>query len=363
MLKYGTLLCVLLISPQLYSADPVWIKNDGHGGPVDLIVPAGKTEIQLQELPKQKQAKRKSTSFFQFLKSTSTEEKTEEIDPKRNQLVRIWDPQKENVLQYYNGYVPVLVAPQYNRFLLQTVSSGKGITRLHDTETGKLLHEYSFDFAIADLFNNGKNFYLIDLFNDSDSGFPVINIYRTDNGNFLKSHQLPDVVEIAISPDGKHYVSIAKEDSRYAFYIRDLTNNNKKLRLENSEKEDSFFRAIDWSPNGKYILSELQRDRLGVWEADTGKHLHTTKVSHDIYTAEFSFDGKMILVGSGVPEKKLRKTPKGTVTLIESATGKILKEYPTREDFITQVSFSYDGHYAFASSSLIKGSYVWDISK
>lgn len=92
--------------------------------------------------------------------------------------------------------------------------------------------------------------------------------------------------------------------------------------------------SIDFSPDGKVIVSGNKGGTVQLWDTTIGNHLKTLK-EHlwDVNSVCFSPDGKMIVSGSAY----------GTVRLWNAITGKHLKKFRGHTESINSVCFSPDG--------------------
>jgi serine/threonine protein kinase len=148
--------------------------------------------------------------------------------------------------------------------------------------------------------------------------------------------------------------------------------------------------AVDWSPQGKYIVSSSSDGTSQIWEAGTGKRLlsyrsHISPAQSDDWarSVAWSPDGKQIVTGfqdgtaesldivsrehlstysgaqSGVdavtwsPDGKYVALGRSddTVQIYEAASGKPLLTYSGHNDFVLTVAWSHDGKRIASGSS------------
>ena len=100
-------------------------------------------------------------------------------------------------------------------------------------------------------------------------------------------------------------------------------------------------KSIDFSPDGKIIVSGSKDGTVRLWDTTTGKHLRTLR-EHlwDVNSVCFSPDGKMIASGSVY----------GTLRLWNATTGKHLKKLRGHTASINSVCFSPDGEMILSGS-------------
>jgi predicted Ser/Thr protein kinase len=101
------------------------------------------------------------------------------------------------------------------------------------------------------------------------------------------------------------------------------------------------------SPDGKTLIVNIG-ETLSLWDTETGKQRHETKLDSDAYAVEFSGDGKAVAVGG--PKR---------VTLFELPGGKLLHEFKEPSDNIRVVWLSADGKRIGGMENTLKV-FVWD---
>ena len=153
-------------------------------------------------------------------------------------------------------------------------------------------------------------------------------------GRQLRSFTLPDgVMAVAISPDGRR--AIAGTIGHEAWVLNlDRGNSVRTLSDEECEME-----LVDWSPAGDRILTAGDNVAC-IWDAASGARLRrATFELEGTSNAQFSPDGKTILLNSGIGK---RGTQLGThvALVIDSWTGKMI------------ANLSVDGAGVYASAPL-----------
>jgi WD40 repeat protein len=134
---------------------------------------------------------------------------------------------------------------------------------------------------------------------------------------------------VAASPNGKSLV-IADNESIALF--RRGKEAWKHLWLVNAAKEAGT-RHILFSPDGKLLACEDNERRIAVFEASTGKVVHSLEIVKGAgQSVAFSPDGKLIATGE-----------RASVNIWEVASGKLVRSINGGDDIITCLAFSPDG--------------------
>jgi tricorn protease-like protein len=120
----------------------------------------------------------------------------------------------------------------------------------------------------------------------------------------LKSHKR-DVDSVAISADGKRYVS-GGDDGRTVVWENDTASATR-------ESEDGPIDAVAFSPNGKLVAIGNQYGQVTLWDPAANKDLFTTKEGGRVVRIAFLPDGKTFYTASWDQ----------TIRLFDAATGKI----------------------------------------
>lgn len=159
----------------------------------------------------------------------------------------------------------------------------------------------------------------------------------------------------AFSPDGRHVVSVSKNDN-------DRTNNIIIWNAWTGKKEatlpghNNFVNSIAYSPNGKRILSASNDKTIKIWNVRTGELLQTIRNPKSrVLDAVFSPNSKYIVSAS--MDKKIRIW---SIKTKKEENGKELSQLIGHSDFIHSVTFSHDGKYIL-SASRDKTVRIWEV--
>ena len=153
--------------------------------------------------------------------------------------------------------------------------------------------------------------------------------------------------------------SVTDEDIRILLGKLDQKLRSRSAGLEEAPvlQENSFVRAVAFSPDGRTLISGQEDSRLSLWDVSTGKRLWSFQTFQDelanqkgVSGVAFSSDGTVIAASLF----------DGTLLLVNAASGKILKErrFPQRT---WAVAFSSDGR--IVASAGRPGVWLWDTSR
>jgi WD40 repeat protein len=110
-------------------------------------------------------------------------------------------------------------------------------------------------------------------------------------------------------------------------------------------------RSLAFSPRGGLAASGGQDKVVRVWEADTGKVLHTlTGYPGEVWSLAFSPDGKVLAAAGGW----------GEVRLYATASGRELRQLHGATVPLLALSFSPDGK-RLAGGGELATTHVWDV--
>jgi energy-coupling factor transporter ATP-binding protein EcfA2 len=117
--------------------------------------------------------------------------------------------------------------------------------------------------------------------------------------NRLKGHD-SYVESVNFSPDGKTLVSGSRDKTIKLWNVE----TGKEIRT--LKGHDSSVNSVNFSPDGKTLVSGSRDNTIKLWNLETGKEIRTFK-GHDfsVYSVNFSPDGKTLVSGSGDKTIKL----------------------------------------------------------
>ena len=170
---------------------------------------------------------------------------------------------------------------------------------------------------------------------------PFITNSKERNRKFLRHED--HVNSVQFSPDGK-YIVTASDDSTAIVW-------NAKTRVQVGEtmKHEGSVHSAQFSPGGEYIVT-ASNDLVTIWDAKTGKQVGET-MRHERYvrSAQFSPDGNYIVTASA----------DSTAIVWEAKTGRQVGETMEHRDYVYSAQFSPNGKYIVTASD-DSTARIWD---
>ncbi|WP_375328825.1 NACHT and WD repeat domain-containing protein [Microcystis sp. BLCC-F210] len=166
---------------------------------------------------------------------------------------------------------------------------------------------------------------------------------RKSERNRLEGHD-NFVQSVNFSPDGKTLVSGSVDKT-----IK-LWNVETGQEIRTLKGHDNFVTSVNFSPDGKTLVSGSVDKTIKLWNVETGKEIRTLK-GHDGYVSSVNFspDGKTLVSGS--VDK--------TIKLWNVETGKEIRTLKGHDGYVSSVNFSPDG------KTLVSGSWqtikLWNV--
>jgi len=231
-----------------------------------------------------------------------------------------------------------------------------------DTETGKKTYDSDYNHSINNLAVSPDGNYVV-----SASGDKTLRLWDINTGETLHIFQghTDNINTVTFSPDGKTLLSSSRDSTLKLWDIATkkiiFTVENKSLRKDGAYGYNEFNEvySADFSPDGKFIISGDYQDRLKIWDAKTGQFIRTFADQYSgIHAVSFSPDGQSIL----------SKSNNNTLKLWDSETGKEMqifeqfyKKGVSRNDSTSsQIAFSPNGKVAVSVQNNSSPT-LWDI--
>ena len=291
----------------------------------------------------------------------------------QDMTIRLWDIDeidKSDVLIRSNER---MYEAKINPELGFATNSDEGCIKIWDIGSGKETNRLSYDKyctdvvftpdgkrIIASLFSleyvaNSNSNYVVNLgdgpFNADRKIVTHLNTYDIDSGCLVKS--LIDSVEyshLKISPDGKKLIFKASKEIR----LMDIETDSVLWSVELSDSYWNFHVFFAFSPDCERVAITPDFLAVKILDANTGIELMECEGKHkdDINDIQFSPDGKIIVACSD----------NNTIWLWDAETGKSLHTINEHTNCVNSVGFSPDGKY-IVSSSKDETIRVWDVKE
>jgi WD40 repeat protein/class 3 adenylate cyclase len=156
------------------------------------------------------------------------------------------------------------------------------------------------------------------------------------------------VYRATFSPDGKYVLTAAPGVNDGKVRLWDMTTGE---LIREYQAPIGGMNAVDFTPDGKYILADGVDNAVHLWDVQTAKEMHQL-IGHtdSIYTAIFSPDGKTIATAS----------QDGTARLWDAQTGQELRRFIGHTAGLENIAFSPDGKYILTGSD-DGTAMLWDV--
>jgi glucose repression regulatory protein TUP1 len=116
------------------------------------------------------------------------------------------------------------------------------------------------------------------------------------------------------------------------------------------------FERIDFSPDGRFLVSASSNDGIRMWRIRDGSSTSLSQPNGDFVLFRpvvFSPDGRCVVAGS---------TEDGRLEIRKARTGRLLKEWQAHPDSLTSLAYQPDGK-RLASASASEGIWKsWNVS-
>lgn len=214
---------------------------------------------------------------------------------------KIWQFRHEGVVaSFYQVYSVAFSFSPDGKYLL---SGGRdGILHLWDVSSGKEIRQFTHGPPINSVTFSPDGRYAL-------SGGPgmVIHLWDIQTWERIRSFTGCSSSSLSFSPDGRHFVAGCLEVEFYQFRS---SINYYDISIEAPIRQTPIaswpkraFVTVDFSPDGKYILSGIEEvwgGYIKLWDASTGKEIRTFKeYSSRATSVAFSPDGRYALSGGG----------------------------------------------------------------
>jgi WD40 repeat protein len=155
------------------------------------------------------------------------------------------------------------------------------------------------------------------------------------------------VVSLTFAPNGRTVASSSRRDNK----VRVWEAATGKL-LHTLEGHTRYVQSVAYAPDGKLLASASSDKTVRVWDSGTGKLIRALEGHQAIVVSvAFSPDGKLLASGS----------EDQTVRLWDTTTGKLVRVLQGQQDSVPSLTFSPDGQ-TLATGTHEHKAHLWDIA-
>ncbi|MBE9089179.1 hypothetical protein IQ232_05085 [Microcystis aeruginosa LEGE 11464] len=228
------------------------------------------------------------------------------------------------------------------------VSTGLGLMAWKQTQQAELNLANARGFSSLSLFDRGKELEAFveaikagkTLQKQQEYNPEVVNalatIFNQRSQRNLEGHH-GNVISVNFSPDGKTLVS-GSDDNTIKLWNVETGQEIRTLKGHHGNVT-----SVNFSPDGKTLVSGSWDRTIKLWNVETGQEIRTLKGHHgNVISVNFSHDGKTLVSGSW----------DGTIKLWNGSTGQEIRTLKGHDSDVESFNFSPDG------KTLVSGS--WD---
>ena len=182
----------------------------------------------------------------------------------------------------------------------------------------------------------------------SAGGNNTIKLWNLEDSEVtILGNHTDSVNSIDFSPDGKRLVSGSDD---YRIKVWDIEDKRHLVTLKHiTDRQQSQIKKVAFSPDGQQIISA--GFHLKIWDIHTLREISTIRHDSWIYTLTFSTDGELLAYGD----------TSGKIVVRNIKTHKEIARYQAIKDHITTVRFSPDNS-TLASGGLKGGIKLWNVN-
>lgn len=192
-----------------------------------------------------------------------------------------------------------------------------------------------------------------------DKEKPIVTVFNAKNLKpVFETTDVDALSEIVFNADGSRMVTqeVALDlanpmNNKFFFRVWDVaTKKQLGKRIEFSTMEMPIFKALQMSPDGNYIIAQINSSEFTCWEVATGKRIQSmpSQIGYE-FILDFIPNSNRLLISKTKPEYDLENAKmKADMTWFEwdFVTGEVANEYNTgKEGILFSGDFSEDGQY------------------
>ena len=293
-------------------------------------------------------------------------------------LIRLWDRDSGKVIKKFIGHVDYVTSVAFSPDGKYLLSGGSDkIMRLWDVKSSKVIKTYMHSEAIGSVAFSPKGHYLL-----SGSSDKTMKLWDRYSGQSIRTFygHTGSISAVSFSPDGNYLLSGSTDNTMklwdkrnehsiktfkgHSYWVNDVAfsldgnqllsagdstmklwdrNSGELLKTFDDHDDESMLNEVEFSPDGKYLLSGSDDKTVKLWHKDSGKLIRTFHVplkgAGGVNSMVFTHDRKYIIVGGNevISQWNLR-------------SGALKQEYRGRTQSMFSVKFSPDGKFFYTHS-------------
>jgi WD40 repeat protein len=260
--------------------------------------------------------------------------------------VKIWDAGGGGLFRTFTGHSKKVNSVAFSPNGKQVVSTSSGVGRrgeergiIWDAETGQEIYAFGSNLYSAIFSSGGKQVVC--------GGIDELTIRGVESGTEIRKFggYSDGISSVAFSPDGKRLLC-GTDNHKMPAILWDTEDG--RLERDFRSNKGSGTEGVAFSPDGKQFVVGINW-YTQVWDTESGKLIHDVRGPRSIFSVAFSPDGKQIVSGFH----------NGTITLLDAASGREIRNFPGHSGVVYFVGFSPDGK-QILSSSHDKTIKLWD---
>lgn len=211
--------------------------------------------------------------------------------------IRLWDTQSGNEIRTMKGHSDIVNSIAFSADGKYVVSGSEDKTiRLWDTKTGEKIWKLK-----GHRDRIFRDYQKINCVNFSSDGKYIVSgswnslkLWDTKTGSEIRTMDgfYVTVTTVAFSPDSKYLVS----GDWNSLKLWD-TQTGREIRKMDANTRTRYHNNVDFSSDGKYIVSPSGKDTIKLWDAKTGQEIRTFHISN-VRSQTFTPNGKYIISSS-----------------------------------------------------------------